>query len=225
VAFYFCDPNNPTGAVAEREYYISLLKEMEAADVVGIFDKAYKNYTFDDVTRPVSITQIPGMMQRGFEVVSFSKHYNFVGIGLGWLVSSEENINRWFKLSSQYSQGVEWYKQKAGATALTSPAVKAEMQAYFTEVRERRDIFVKGLQDLGLQVSVPKATPYIWIRVPDGSNDEDFVLNTLIRKAHVAFMPGSYFGENGRGYMRATLFLSLAEIHEALERIRKVKNW
>jgi aspartate/methionine/tyrosine aminotransferase len=225
VAFYFCDPNNPTGSVAGRDFYLGLLAQMKATDVTGIFDKAYKNYTFDDDTRPVSITQVPGLMERGYEIVSFSKHYNFVGIGLGWIVSSEDNINRWFKLSSQYSQGVEWYKQKAGVEALTNPAVKAEMQAYFKELKERRDVFVKGLQELGLKVAIPRATPYLWIQVPGGFDDEDFVLNTLIKKAHVALMPGSYFGSNGKGYMRATLFLSGSEIEEALERLRKVKTW
>jgi aspartate/methionine/tyrosine aminotransferase len=225
VAFYFCDPNNPTGAVADHAFYLSLLEEMKSAGATGIFDKAYKDYVFDDTTRPVSITQVPGMMDRGFEIVSFSKHYNFVGIGLGWIISSEENINRWLKLSNQYSQGVAWYQQKAGVVALTSPEVKAEMQEYFTELKERRDIFTRGLLNLGLKVDIPRATPYLWIRVPEGFNDEDFTLNILIDKAHVAFMPGSYFGENGRGYMRATLFLSLPQITEALDRIRKVKSW
>jgi aspartate/methionine/tyrosine aminotransferase len=225
VAFYFCDPNNPTGAVADRDFYLSLLKEMESADVTGIFDKAYKDYVFDDTTRPVSITQVPGMMDRGFEIVSFSKHYNYVGIGLGWIVSSQANVERWLKFSSQYSQGVEWYKQKAGVVALTDPAVRAEMQAYFRELKERRDVFTRGLLDLGLEVEVPRATPYLWIRVPTGFSDEDFALKILIDKAHVAFMPGSYFGENGRGFMRATLFLSRAEIDEALDRISKVKSW
>jgi LL-diaminopimelate aminotransferase len=225
VAFYFCDPNNPTGAVADRAFYDSLLKEMKNTDIVGIFDKAYKNYTYDDKTKPISITQIPGMLEQGFELVSFSKHYNFVGVGLGWMVSSEENIDRWFKLSSQYSQGVEWYKQKTGVEALRSPTVKAEMQAYFREVKERRAIFTKGLRELGLMVNTPEATPYLWIKAPEGFDDEKFVLETLINKAHVAFMPGSYFGENGRGYMRATLFLSKKEIEEVLNRIKKVKTW
>ncbi len=225
VAFYFCDPNNPTGAVATPAYYQSLLPRMQAAGVTGIFDKAYKDYVLDDRTRPVSITQIPGMMERGYEIVSLSKHYNFVGIGLAWIVSSEANIERWLKANSQHSQGVAWYQQKAGAVALTSPAVKAEMQAYFEELKQRRDIFVKGLQELGLRAAAPAATPYLWIQVPDGYDDEDFVLNTLINKAHVALMPGSYFGASGQGYMRATLFLSRDEIEEALERIEKVKTW
>jgi LL-diaminopimelate aminotransferase len=225
VAFYFCDPNNPTGSVADSKFYVSLLKKMKAADVTGIFDKAYKDYTYDDTTRPMSITQVPGMIDHGFEIVSFSKHYNFVGVGLGWIVSSAENINRWLKLSSQYSQGVAWYQQKAGVEALTSTAVKAEMQEYRQELKTRRDVFVRGLKELGLDIEIPAATPYLWIKVPEGYDDEKFVLDVLIKQAHVALMPGSYFGDNGKGYMRATLFLTRTKIEEVLERIARVKSW
>lgn len=224
-AFYFCDPNNPLGSVAGMDYYVSLSHDMIPAGVTGIFDKAYQHYTFDEETKPVSITQVPGLLDHGYEMVSFSKHYNFVGIGLGWIVSSRENIDRWLKYSSQYSQGVEWYKQKAGVEALQNLAVREEMEEYRKELKERRDIFVAGLNELGLKVDIPKATPYLWIKVPEGRDDEDFVLNKLISEAHVAPMPGSYFGKNGKGYMRATLFLPRSEIEEALERIRKVRSW
>jgi len=225
VTFFFCDPNNPLGNMADEEYYLSLAKKAASADVVGIFDKAYKDYVFDEETKPVSITQIPGLMDYGYEVVSFSKHYNFVGIGLGWIVSSEVNINRWLKLVSQYGQGVAWYKQRAGAEALTSPDVKEELRLYWNELKERRDIFSRGLNSLGLTTEVPKATPYLWIKVPDGYDDEYFVLEKLINGAHVAFMPGSYFGTNGKGYCRATIFLPKTDIQEALDRISKVKSW
>ncbi len=225
VALYFCDPNNPTGAVASPDYYRALAKDMKTYNVAGIFDKAYKDYVFDSKVQPVSITQIPGLMDYGFEVVSLSKHYNFVGIGLGWLVSSAENIDQWLKLSGHFSQGVEWYVQKAGVEALTNPAVKAEMEAYMTELKERRDLMVKGLNELGMKVEVPAATPYLWIQVPGGYSDEDFVLNQMLDRAHVAFMPGSYFGQNGKGYFRATLFLSKEKIEQALERIRKIRSW
>jgi LL-diaminopimelate aminotransferase len=225
VAFYFCDPNNPTGSVADRAFYADLLAKVKAADVTGIFDKAYKDYTFDDETKPMSITEVPEMMEHGYEIVSFSKHYNFVGIGLGWIVSSEENIGRWLKLTGQYSQGVAWYQQKAGVTALTSPAVREEMREYRAELKTRRDIFIKGLEELGLSVAVSPTTPYLWIKVPGVHDDEQFVLDVLIERAHVAFMPGSYFGDNGRGYMRATLFLEKNDIEETLERIRKIKTW
>jgi aspartate/methionine/tyrosine aminotransferase len=225
VALYFCDPNNPTGAVAHADYYRSLFKDMKANNVCGIFDKPYKDYILDPGIKPVSITQIPGLLDYGFEVVSLSKHYNFVGIGLGWLVSSEENINQWLKLSSYFSQGVEWYKQKVGVEALTNPLVKAEMEAYFKALKERRSLLVKGLTELGMKVEAAAATPYLWVEVPPGYDDEDFVLNKMIGQAHVAVMPGSYFGRNGKGYFRATLFLPKNQIEEALERIRKVRSW
>ena len=225
VALYFCDPNNPTGAVADLNYYQSLYREMKANDICGIFDKAYKDYVFDDETKPVSITQVPGLMDYGYEIVSFSKHFNLVGVGLGWVVSSKENIDRWLKFTGHYSQGVEWYKQKAGAEALTNPAIKSEMAEYLKIVKERGIIFAKGLNELGLKVEIPRATPYLWVEVPQGYNDEDFVLNKIISEAHVAFMPGSYFGSNGKGYFRTTLFLDKNQIQEALGRINRIRSW
>ena len=116
-------------------------------------------------------------------------------------------------------------QQKAGVTALTSPAVKEEMREYRVELKTRRDIFIKGLEELGLSVAVSPTTPYLWIKVPEVYDDEKFVLDVLIDKAHVALMPGSYFGDNGRGYMRATIFLEKSDIEETLERIRKIKTW
>jgi LL-diaminopimelate aminotransferase len=225
VALYFCDPNNPTGAVADMEYYRTLARGMKTNDICGIFDKAYKDYVFDDNTRPVSIVQVPGLIDYGFETVSFSKHFNLVGVGLGWVVSSKDNVDRWLRFTGHYSQGVEWYKQLAGVEALTNPAIKAEMDRYFDLVRERRSIMAKGLREVGLIAEIPQATPYLWVKVPAGYDDEDFVLNKMIGEAHVAFMPGSYFGGNGKGFFRTTLFLAKNDIEEALERINKVRSW
>jgi LL-diaminopimelate aminotransferase len=227
VFFYFCDPNNPTGAVAGREYYEDLFRKMKRHNVGGIFDKAYKDYIFDENTKPLSITEVPGMMDYGFEVVSFSKHCNFVGIGLGWIVSSKDNIERWLKLLSQYSQGVAWYEQKAGVEALTNPEVKKEIRDYLEEVKHRRDIFVDGLNRLGFRCRLPKATPYLFPRIPGvfKGDDERFALKVLLEKAHVATMPGSYFGESGRGYVRVTLFQPRSVIEEALRRIEEVRDW
>jgi len=222
---YFCDPNNPTGAVADIGCYERLLDEMQRHDVGGIFDGAYKYYTFDDETRPVSITQVPGLMDQGYEAISLSKHHNFVGIGLGWMVSSPENIDRWLNFEGQYGQGVPLFMQKAGVVALTDPNAKAEIAAYMEQLKERRDLLAGGLNDLGLECELPKATPYIWARVPEGRDDKEFVLDTLLDRGHVALMPGSYFGESGSGYLRATIFLSKGEIEEALSRIDKIRDW
>ena len=225
IAFYFCDPNNPTGVVATKDYYLELLKKLKEKNIIGIFDKAYKDYVLDEKIKPISITQIPELMDYGFEVVSFSKHYNFVGIGVGWLISSKENIDRWLKLSSQFSQGAVWAKQMAGVIALTEPEVEKEVKEFREELKQRRDIFIKGLKELALECQNSSATPYLWIKTPLGYNDEDFVLNILLKKAHVAFMPGSYFGESGKGYFRATLFLAQSKIKEVLSRIKNVKDW
>lgn len=224
VALYFCDPNNPTGSMAEKGFYQSLVNEMKTHNIGGIFDKAYKDYTLDKTVKPVSITQIPGLIDYGFEVYSFSKHYNLVGIGLGWVVSSEKNIETWLRFSSHLNQGVAWYKQMAGIEALTNRDVKEEMENYFEALRSRQRILVDGLNSLGLRTETSAATPYLWVEVPEPYSDEDFVINVMIDKAHVAFTPGSYFGDNGRGYFRATLFMTVDKIEEALDRISKV-HW
>ncbi|MSQ23551.1 MAG: pyridoxal phosphate-dependent aminotransferase [Chloroflexi bacterium] len=222
---FFCDPNNPTGSVADRPYYDGLAGQLKATDTIGIFDKPYKDYVFDASVKPLSIAQIPGMMDHGYEVVSFSKHHNFVGIGLGWLVSSPENISQFNRFYGHIWQGVPLYHQKAGLVALTDPAARAEMKAYMDELTDRRRLFVDGLNQLGLRCDTAPATPYLWIKVPEGRNDEDFVLETILGRAHVAFMPGSYFGQSGSGYMRATLFLPEEKINEALGRIAAVRDW
>jgi aspartate/methionine/tyrosine aminotransferase len=225
--FYFCDPNNPTGSVASEKTYMELLREIKRYNVGGIFDKAYKDYVFEENVKPISITEIPELMEYGFEVVSFSKHTNCVGVGIGFIVSNAENIDRWKKLSSYFSQGIPWYKQKAAVEALTNSKVKNEMKKYFEKLKERRRLLVNGLNQLGFQCKIPKATPYIFAKIPEffGDNDEDFALNLLLDKAHVATMPGSYFGESGKGYVRVTMFVSKQEIQEALKRIEDVREW
>jgi len=224
VALYYCDPNNPTGSIAGKDYLVDLSGKMRKRNVTGIIDRAYKDFLFDSDVKPVSITQIPGMMENAFEVVSFSKHYNFVGIGLGWIVSSEDRIKEWMKLDENIFQGQPWYHQMAGAFALESPAVKEEMQRYWEELRERRDLLTKGLNELGLKAEKPKATPYIFFKVPEGYGDEDFILSVMINKAHVAFMPGSYFGKNGKGYARATIYNKKEAIEEGLEKIARTRS-
>ncbi len=220
---FLCDPNNPTGAVLDINYYERLRDKLAESGGIVIADKAYQDMVWEGEPA-VSITQIPGLLKQGYEVQSLSKSHNLVGIGLGWIVSSKENIDQWLRHASYRSQGVEWYKQMAGAEALTDSRIQEERKKYMQELRNRRDYFVDGLNSSGLATEKPRATPYLWIKTP-AEDDEDFVLNRLIREEGVAFMPGSYFGECGRGYCRATLYLDTDEIKQALMRIDRVRNW
>lgn len=226
VAFYFCDPNNPTGSVADEKYYRELANKVKKNDVLGIFDKAYQEVVFDDNTKPVSMTQIPELMDNSIEVVSFSKSHNLVGVGLGYIVGGKEVIDKYLKLDSQCNQGVEWYKQKTATDILTDPKIKKEQQDYLKKtLKPRADLFSKGLNKLDLKNDGLVATPYPWSGVPEGYDDEDFVLNRLLREAHVAFMPGKYFGESGKGYFRPTIYMPKEKISEALDRIKEIRDW
>ncbi|MCK5607634.1 pyridoxal phosphate-dependent aminotransferase [Candidatus Pacearchaeota archaeon] len=225
--FYLCDPNNPTDSVANENFYEELYKEMLKKDIGGIFDKAYKDYRLDPNINPVSITQIPELMDVGYEVFSFSKQYNFVGIGLGWIVSSERNIDRWLNFDSHVGQGVAWYTQKIGTEALTNPEVNEEMKTYMNQLRKRSEIMVEALNDFGFECEPCKATPYLFAKIPEkfGDKDEYFALEVLLNKGHVATMPGSYFGDSGKGYVRFTLFAPVPEIIDGMKRIKEIKNW
>jgi aspartate/methionine/tyrosine aminotransferase len=98
------------------------------------------------------------------------------------------------------------------------------MNAYLDELRVRQKTMVDGLNSLGLRTQPSAATPYLWVEVPRPFQDEEFVID-LVERAHVAFTPGSYFGHNGRGYFRATLFMTQQKIEEALERMSKARTW
>lgn len=222
---YFCDPNNPTDAVADLKYYERMVDKLRTRDAFMIADKAYKDLRLNPNVNPVSITQVPELMDNAFEVVSFSKHYNMVGIGLGWVVSSEENMKKWVKFWEITSQGVPWIFQKAGEFALTHPVVKKEMEEYMAALNRRADALVTGLNELGMKCSRPQSTPYVWFKVPEGYDDKEFVLNKTVPEAHVAFMPGSFFGESGKGYARATLYTSEEDIVSAMKRLKSVRDW
>lgn len=224
---YLCDPNNPTDSVADEDFYEELCDEMLKKDVGGIFDKAYKDYRIDPDINPVSITQFPDLMDVGYEMFSFSKQYNFVGIGLGWIVSSKENIDRWLNFDSHVGQGVAWYEQKIGMEALTNTEVNEEMKNYMNKLKKRSEIMAKALDDSGFKCEPCKATPYLFAKIPDkfGEKDEHFALEVLLEKCHVAVMPGSYFGDSGKGYVRFTLFASIPEITDGMNRIEEIRDW
>lgn len=225
--FYLCDPNNPTDSVADENFYEELCEEMLKKDVGGIFDKAYKDYRLAVDIDPVSITQIPELMDVGYEVFSLSKQYNFVGIGLGWIVSSKENIDRWLNFDGHVGQGVPWYQQKIGVEALINPAVNNEMKDYLNQLRKRSESMVRSLNGLGFECKPSKATPYLFAKIPEkfGDKDEYFALEILLDRGHVATMPGSYFGDSGKGYVRFTLFAPIPEIEDGMKRIEEIRYW
>jgi len=221
--FYFCDPNNPTGAVADKCFYNTLNDLISSSfNGIGVFDGAYVDLVWDGST-VYSPMQFGNLSNTSVHIISLSKSYNTVADGIGIVIAQKDVLEPLLKLHECYSQGVPAHKQLLLREALTNPEIQKEARKYRQELRDRIQLFTKGLRKLGFEVNKPKATPYLWIKTP-WEDDKRFVFE-LIERCGVAFMFGSAFGQAGAGYMRATVYLSEEKIKEALERLESNIFW
>ncbi len=217
---YFCDPWNPKDTVAPIEYYQSLVDKFGKYNTGLIRDGAYMNMKLDPKVKPVSLTQVPELMAQGYEVVSLSKSHNFAGLGCGWVVSTEENMQRFMKYWDRKSQGVQYPIQKAALCALTDDNARKETKNYMAALNRRGKILSDTLNEMGMECSRPRSTPYVWFKTPEGISDTKFVFDIAIPKAHVGFTPGSYLGDPSGRYVRAVLYQSEGKIVSAMNRLK-----
>jgi LL-diaminopimelate aminotransferase len=210
-------PNNPTTGVADREFYREVLDFARDNDIVVCSDEAYSRFTFDGY-RAVSLLEVEGGMDAGIVFDSLSKTYNMTGWRIAYALGNQEVIGALKKVKTNVDSGVPQIIQRAGIAALTSSqdCVEENLRVY----RERRDVMVGGLKEIGLECSRPKATFYLWLKVPDG--DSMKFADTLLEEAGVVCTPGVGFGEYGEGYVRFALTQPVERIREALERMEKV---
>jgi len=214
-------PNNPTTAVVEG---LSFFKEAVAfAKKYGIIichDFAYSEIAFDGY-EPPSFLQTPGARDVGLEFHSFSKTYNMAGWRLGFCVGNREILGPLEKLKSYMDYGVFTAIQLAGVLALTGSqkCVKDSVAEY----ERRRDKFVDGLNRIGWKVDKPKATMYLWARLPEkfqGISSLNFA-ELLIQRTGIAVAPGVGFGSYGEGFVRMALVTHYNRFHDALLRLKK----
>lgn len=212
-------PNNPTGATTPDN---SLLEEALAlAKKYGwlvLYDNAYSEITFDGYVAP-SILQIPGAKENAIEFHSTSKSYSMAGWRLGFAVGNAEAIAALAKLKGFIDYGVPAFLQKGAIAALNGPqdcVVKAAKM-----YQERRDVLAEALAGVGWKVTVPKASMYIWTRLPKeagGMPSLEFS-ERLIREQGVVVSPGTGFGPEGEGYVRFSLIHPPERLREAAKRI------
>lgn len=209
-------PNNPTAAVANREFFQEVITFARDYDILVAHDAAYAELTFDGYVAP-SFLELPGAREVGIEFGSLSKPYNMTGWRLGWAAGNPEVIAALARLKSNIDSGAFQAVQQAGIAALTGTqdSVEAMRQLY----SRRRDILVDGLNRLGWHLNRPQATFYVWAPVPRGYTSAEFAEDVLER-AGVIVTPGNEYGEAGEGYFRASLTVADASIVEALDRLR-----
>ncbi len=211
---YLNYPNNPTAAIAPRDYLERVVKTCIDRDILLVYDNAYSEMGFDGYVPP-SIFEIDGARQVAIEFHSLSKTYNMTGWRCGWAVAQPEIAGALTKVKGFTDTGQYMGIQAAGVAALESWAefVPGNLEVF----KARRDAAVAAFRANGFTADVPRATMYLWIPLPDGIPSAAFA-ERLREGSGVIVMPGSGFGAGGEGFFRISFIQSPERIVEAARR-------
>ena len=214
-------PHNPTGAVAPVSFFEKVVDFAKKHELMVIHDNAYADITFDGYVAP-SFLSVPGAKEVGIELNTLSKSHNMAGWRVGMAVGNAEMITALNMVGANNSMGLFGPIQLAAVEALGASQewIKARNAVY----QRRRDIVVAGLRAAGLQPMVPKATLYVWARLPHGYDDSFEFSKKLLDEAGVWITSGSFFGEHGKHYLRATLTVDDDQLTEAMRRLAAVAH-
>ena len=224
---YLCFPNNPTGAVIDRQRLQSWVDYANEHGAVIVYDAAYEAYIADP-DLPHSIYECEGARTCAIEIRSFSKNAGFTGTRLGYTVvprslRDADGVSLhdlWARRHGTKFNGAPYIVQRAGE-AVYSEQGKRETGEQIRFYMENASIIVNGLREAGYQVSGGENAPYIWLKTPDGMSSWDF-FDHLLQSAQVVGTPGSGFGPCGEGYLRLTAFGSRESAVEAVRRIKSM---
>ena len=210
-------PNNPTGAVAGIDFFERVVDFARKHDIVVLHDACYTEVAYSGFT-PVSFLQTAGAKELGIEFHSLSKTYNMTGWRLGMAVGNAEVIEALTALKSNLDSGVPQAIQEAGIEALNAPLDSIDDQIAIYQ--RRRDRVVKALQRMGLRVQPPRASLYVWAKVPEAYTSAEFA-EKLLEESDIVVSPGSSYGKFGEGFIRLSLTLSDSQLELGLERLSK----
>lgn len=213
-------PSNPTGMVADLDFYTAAVQLAKKLDLIILSDIAYAEIYFDG-TPPPSVLQVPGAVDIAVEFTSLSKTYNMPGWRMGFAVGNERLIAALARVKSYLDYGAFTPIQVAAAAALNGPqeCVAEIRQTY----KERRDLVVESFGRAGWVIPAPPASMFCWAPIPDPYKALGSVEFTklLIEKADVAVSPGLGFGEYGEGFVRIGLVENDKRIRQAARNIKK----
>jgi LL-diaminopimelate aminotransferase len=212
---YLDYPNNPTGAIVPDGAFERAVAFAREHELILVHDNAYSEITFDGYVAP-SFLEIPGAKEVGVEIFSLSKGWNMTGWRCGLVAGNAELVERYRGLKANLDSGLFEAVQRAAVVALTD---EREFPRQMSEVyARRRDLLVEALGQIGLDVEPPKATPYFWVRVPEGHTSESFA-SLVLDQANVVVSPGPGYGPSGEGFVRLSLTVSDERLEEAVRRI------
>ncbi len=217
-------PNNPTGAVCDRNFLEEAVEFCREYDIILAYDNAYSEFTFGNYAAP-SVLEVSDIKKDAvIEFHSLSKTFCMTGDRIGFAVGNADVIRGLGKAKENIDSGVPVYIQKTAVTALGAyrDAKKPkEVQAVVDEYEKRAETLVNELGKIGLKANKPKGTFYCWIGIKGtGQNSMDFVKKSI--EQGVVITPGTAFGQYGEGYVRFALTQPSARIREAVERLGKI---
>lgn len=214
-------PHNPTTAIVDLDFFKKIVSFCKEHNIIVLHDFAYADLSFDGYTPP-SFLQVPGAKDIGVEFFSMSKSYSMPGWRVGFCVGNKYLIETLKKIKSYLDYGVFQPIQIASIIALNGPddCVKKIVETY----RERRDALVEGLNRVGWRTEKPKATMFVWAKIPDRFREMGSLKfsELLLREAKVAVSPGIGFGEYGDEYVRFALVENPHRIKQAIRGIRRM---
>lgn len=216
---YLNYPNNPTSAIAPRDYLERTVKICRERQIVLAYDNPYCDLTFDGYRAP-SIFEIEGAHEVAIEFFSLSKSFSMTGWRLGWAVGAVPFISALTRVKSYVDTGPWLAIQEAGAFALDH--TERLIAPNIAELQRRRDAGVAALREAGFELESPRATMYLWIALPEGIKSAEFTERALEDEG-VVLLPGSGFGPGGEGFFRIALTVGPERLREAIVRLGRVR--
>ena len=211
-------PNNPTGAVADVGYFKEVIEFAKSHDIAVMHDACYTEVAYDGY-KPLSFLEIPGAMEVGLEFHSLSKSYNMTGWRVGMAVGNADMIEALMVVKSNLDSGIPNAVQYMGIEAMN--ITDEEIDQRNAVYQSRRDRVVQTLNKIGLEVEPPKASLYVWVRVPNGYTSAEFA-ELLLEERDVVVTAGNGYGPSGEGYVRLSLTISESDLNEGL---RRIEGW
>jgi alanine-synthesizing transaminase len=212
-------PSNPTAQCVELGFFEKIIALARQHDILVVHDLAYADIVFDDYKAP-SIMQVPGAREVAVEFFTMSKSYNMAGWRIGFMVGNRELVHALARIKSYHDYGSFTPIQVASIVALDGPQECVEQVRSTYE--KRRNVMVKALHDIGWMVEVPKASMYIWAKIPDLYAKEGSVAfaKRLIEQAKIAVAPGIGFGDYGDDHVRIALIENEHRLRQAVRGVR-----
>lgn len=222
---YLCSPNNPTGAVYDREGLTKWVRFAQENNAILLFDAAYECFVTGDL--PHSIYEIPGARDVAIEFCSFSKKAGFTGTRCGYTIVPDTlkrdgaSLNKmWLRRQTTKFNGVSYITQR-GAEAVFTEAGEREIEENIQYYRDNASIITETMDRLHIYYTGGKNSPYIWLKCP-GDMDSWSFFDKLLNEAYVVGTPGAGFGKSGEKFFRLTAFSTHENTREAMARFEKL---